>query len=292
MRVGELWRDEQWMMECLDIDRRQTITDCLNELLEAGAIKRVRRQRRSTITFVDIGWLKKHKRLDATSNEASELAPDNVSSNSTTPNVASKATLNEASKTTRNVGVHNAERGVRVVRSSEVDNRSSNNDDNVIAPQVEPEAKPKPAPATQDPISPEKEKGVSPLQRTAPPTPESATSVLSGLDILLAACDTEELKRGVRWLYKNKLWWKEHLSVSMIKRSSEKIMGECPPDALQAKTERRPDPNCLKCRGNGSVRVPGKETWEEVKDMPVGPIWARADMRSRSRLSVNPKFDN
>src|ERR1019366_4089829 len=152
MRAGELWRDEQWMMECLDIDRRQTITDCLNELLEAGAIKRVRRQRRSTITFVDIGWLKKHKRLDATSNEASELATANVSSNSKTPN--------EASKTTPDVVVDNAQRGVRVVRSSEVVSRSSSEPaNNSMLPQAEARPAPTPTPKaapTPDEIGAEK----------------------------------------------------------------------------------------------------------------------------------------
>lgn len=148
MRVGELWRDEQWMMECLDIDRRQTITDCLNELLGAGAIKRVRRQRRSTITFVDIGWLKKHKRLDATSNQASGLTTDNVSSNSQTPNAASKATPNEASKSTPDVVVGNAQRGVRVVRSSEVVSKSSSEPANDSMP-PQAEAKPETAPKAE-----------------------------------------------------------------------------------------------------------------------------------------------
>ncbi len=66
MQVGELYRDEVWMMECLDTDRRQTITDCLNELLRAGVITRRRRPRRSTITAINLNWLLAHKRLEVT----------------------------------------------------------------------------------------------------------------------------------------------------------------------------------------------------------------------------------
>lgn len=65
-------KSEQQMMKDMNTDRRQSITDMLTELSEAGAIKRQRRLRKNALTFVDIEWLKAHAwATDATANEAS-----------------------------------------------------------------------------------------------------------------------------------------------------------------------------------------------------------------------------
>jgi hypothetical protein len=68
---GWMYRGEEWMMEQINVTRRQTVTDALDELLTAGAIKRKRRWHNTTLTFVDIDWLKAHARTQGTENVAS-----------------------------------------------------------------------------------------------------------------------------------------------------------------------------------------------------------------------------
>jgi hypothetical protein len=65
-------KGEKQLMKDLNIARRQTITDLIAELEEAGPIVRRQRLRKNAMTFVDIDWLKKNSwPTEATANEAS-----------------------------------------------------------------------------------------------------------------------------------------------------------------------------------------------------------------------------
>jgi hypothetical protein len=72
--LGWTSKGEKQLMKDMNIDRRQTITDLLAELKEAGAIDRRQQLRKNAMTFVDIDWLKANSwpAPEATNNEASE----------------------------------------------------------------------------------------------------------------------------------------------------------------------------------------------------------------------------
>ena len=60
------YRGEDFFMECLNINRRQTISGCYTELEEAGAIQRKRRWHNTSLTFVDLDWLLANRRTEVT----------------------------------------------------------------------------------------------------------------------------------------------------------------------------------------------------------------------------------
>jgi len=72
---GYTSKGERQLMKDMNTARRQTITDAMDELAEAGAIVRARRMRKNALTFVDITWLQEHSEsfeTEATDNVATE----------------------------------------------------------------------------------------------------------------------------------------------------------------------------------------------------------------------------
>ncbi|MFZ2000536.1 MAG: hypothetical protein WA239_20835 [Candidatus Sulfotelmatobacter sp.] len=158
-------------MKDMNIDRRrQTITDGIAELEEAGAIVRKQRFRKNAMTFVDIDWLKDHARpTEATKNVASEIEgsesnPDSKIHNEkrgicATENVASKMPRKLLNDTTESVATSTPvfDPVVDLPAPSGDVTRSRVRTDvtTTIAPQVEakaaPKAKPEPAPKPEPP---------------------------------------------------------------------------------------------------------------------------------------------
>jgi hypothetical protein len=63
------------MMRRCNTNRSQTISAALKELREAGAIKTVRRKRRSSLTFVDIVWLRDHAYTESAQSKREKANP-------------------------------------------------------------------------------------------------------------------------------------------------------------------------------------------------------------------------
>jgi len=153
------YRGEDFFMECLNINRRQTITDCYTELQEAGAIQRKRRWHNTWLTFVDLDWLQAHKRTQATENEAwvdDSLVRPTSGLGHTTENVACVPTDNVATtfhgkrcmSATENVATSTSSLiyGVQqVVQRDDEGHKPANH----IAPQVLPQAEAKATPASK-----------------------------------------------------------------------------------------------------------------------------------------------
>lgn len=71
-------RSLEQLMQETNIHRKQTLTACMTELIDAGAISRVRRFDRPSKTFVDIDWLKANaypQGAETEPNEGAESAP-------------------------------------------------------------------------------------------------------------------------------------------------------------------------------------------------------------------------
>jgi hypothetical protein len=102
------------MMRRLNTHRRQTISDCLKELREAGVIRTIHRKQKASLTIVSLGWLESHSFTEedkvsfaAASPELNPLTNQACTENVDREDTASKLPANDnakrAGKTTQSV---------------------------------------------------------------------------------------------------------------------------------------------------------------------------------------------